>query len=68
MRENPGFFQVRAISASGEVVAACAELLRNEGSTGLIAADARIPVLAEALTAAGIGYLGPGRRRPTRPG
>jgi len=60
VRENPGFFQVRAISASGEVVAACAELLRNEGSTGLIAADARIPVLAEALTAAGIGYLGPG--------
>ncbi|MGW2502720.1 HelD family protein [Streptomyces sp. NPDC001588] len=60
VRENSGFFQVRAISASGEVVAACAELLRNEGSTGLIAADARIPVLAEALTAAGIGYLGPG--------
>ncbi|MEU7964756.1 ATP-binding domain-containing protein [Streptomyces sp. NPDC049097] len=60
VRENPGFFQVRAISASEEVVAACAELLRNEGSTGLIAADARIPVLAEALTAAGIGCLGPG--------
>ncbi|MGW5056361.1 HelD family protein [Streptomyces sp. NPDC004096] len=60
VRENPGFFQVRAISASEEVVAACAELLRNEGSTGLIAADARIPVLAEALTAAGIGHLGPG--------
>ncbi|MEW2464557.1 ATP-binding domain-containing protein [Streptomyces sp. NPDC046994] len=60
VRENPGFFQVRAISASEEVVAACAELLRNEGSTGLIATDARIPVLAEALTAAGIGCLGPG--------
>ena len=60
VRENPGFFQVRAISASEEVVAACAELLRNEGSTGLIAADARIPVLAEALTAAGIDCLGPG--------
>ncbi|MFJ9754509.1 HelD family protein [Streptomyces sp. NPDC101149] len=60
VRENPGFFQVRAISASEEVVAACAELLRNEGSTGLIAADARIPVLAEALTAAAIGCLGPG--------
>ncbi|KUJ53690.1 AAA family ATPase [Streptomyces sp. NRRL F-5122] len=60
VRENPGFFQVRAISASEEVVAACAELLRNEGSTGLIAADGRIPVLAEALTAAGIDCLGPG--------
>jgi superfamily I DNA/RNA helicase len=35
-------------------------LLRQEGSTGLIAADARIPVLTEELTAAGITYLGPG--------
>ncbi|MFF4271112.1 HelD family protein [Streptomyces sp. NPDC001536] len=60
VRENPGFFEVRPISDTGEVVAACDELLRNEGSTGLIAADARIPALAEALTAAGIGYLAPG--------
>jgi DNA helicase IV len=60
VRENPGFFDVRALSEVSEVVAACEELLRNEGSTGLIAADARIPALAEALTAAGIGYLSPG--------
>ncbi|WP_405931929.1 HelD family protein [Streptomyces sp. NBC_00827] len=60
VRENPGFFDVRPIAATGEVVAACEELLRNEGSTGLIAADARIPALAEALTEAGITYLAPG--------
>ncbi|MEU7462437.1 MULTISPECIES: HelD family protein [Streptomyces] len=60
VRENPGFFEVRAIESAGQVVAACEELLANEGSTGLIAADARIPALAEALTAAGIGYLAPG--------
>ncbi|GAB2753590.1 HelD family protein [Streptomyces bullii] len=60
IRENPGFFEVRAITGTAEVVDACRESLRHEGSTGLIAADARIPELAEALTAAGIGYLGPG--------
>lgn len=60
VRENPGFFDLREIAGTAEVVAACAELLRNEGSTGLIAADARIPALAEALTTAGIGYLAPG--------
>ncbi|MFF0386125.1 HelD family protein [Streptomyces sp. NPDC004286] len=60
VRENPGFFEVRAVDGMAEVVAACEELLRNEGSTGLIAADARVPALAEALTAAGIGFLGPG--------
>lgn len=60
VRENPGFFDVRETSGTGEVVAACEELLRNEGSTGLIAADARVPELADALTAAGIPYLAPG--------
>lgn len=60
VRENPGFFDVREIGGRAEVVAACEELLRNEGSTGLIAADARVPELAEALTAAGIPYLAPG--------
>ncbi|MFJ9376230.1 HelD family protein [Streptomyces sp. NPDC101455] len=60
VRENPGFFDLRETSATAEVVAACEELLGNEGSTGLIAADARIPELAEALTAAGIGYIDPG--------
>ncbi|MEU0114958.1 ATP-binding domain-containing protein [Streptomyces bobili] len=60
VRENPGFFEVRAVSQNAEVIAACEELLGNEGSTGLIAADARVPVLAEELTAAGIPFLGPG--------
>ncbi|MDN3023394.1 UvrD-helicase domain-containing protein [Streptomyces sp. S.PB5] len=60
VRENPGFFDLRETGGTDEVVAACVELLGNEGSTGLIAADARVPVLAEALDAAGIGYLDPG--------
>ncbi|MGW0879809.1 HelD family protein [Streptomyces sp. NPDC002671] len=60
VRENPGFFEVRTATEAAETVAACEELLRNEGSTGLIAADARIPALAEALTTAGIGFLAPG--------
>ncbi|MFF4213787.1 HelD family protein [Streptomyces sp. NPDC001796] len=68
VRENPGFFEVRSVKEATEVVTACAELLRNEGSTGLIAADARIPALAEALTAAGVPYLAPGEEttRETR--
>ncbi|MET7981501.1 ATP-binding domain-containing protein [Streptomyces sp. NPDC005281] len=60
VRENPGFFEVRASTGDAEVVAAVEELLGHEGSVGLIAADARIPVLAEALTAAGRTYIGPG--------
>ncbi|MFF4502929.1 HelD family protein [Streptomyces sp. NPDC001401] len=60
VRENPGFFALREITDPTQVIAACEELLRNEGSTGLIAADARIPELAEWLTAAGIPYLAPG--------
>ncbi|MEU7049994.1 HelD family protein [Streptomyces eurythermus] len=68
VRENPGFFEVRTAAGAADVVDACARLLRNEGSTGLIAADARIPELAEALTAAGISYLAPGEEttRETR--
>ncbi|WP_307050163.1 HelD family protein [Streptomyces achromogenes] len=60
VRENPGFFDVREVADTADVVAACEELLRNEGSTGLIAADARIPALAEALAAAGVPWLAPG--------
>ncbi|MGW0598422.1 HelD family protein [Streptomyces sp. NPDC002776] len=66
VRENPGFFEVRAVGGTAEVVGACEELLRNEGSTGLIAADARVPELAAALDAAGIGYLSPGKETTTR--
>ncbi|MFD5476570.1 HelD family protein [Streptomyces hawaiiensis] len=60
IRENPGQFEVRPVSGPKDVVEACRELLRHEGSTGLIAADARVPELAEALEQAGIPYLGPG--------
>ena len=60
VRENPGFFEVRTTSGDAEVIAACEELLRNEGSIGLIAADARVPGLTKALAAAGITCLGPG--------
>jgi DNA helicase IV len=60
VRENPGFFELRETTADGEVVAACEELLRHEGSIGLIAADARVPALTEALSAAGVPFLDPG--------
>ncbi|MGV9255590.1 HelD family protein [Streptomyces sp. NPDC003697] len=68
VRENPGLFAVRAITGDADVVAACAELLRHEGSTGLIAADARVPALAAALSEAGMTYLAPGEEttRETR--
>ncbi|MDH6226390.1 DNA helicase IV [Streptomyces sp. MJP52] len=66
VRENPGFFEIRPVDGAEAVVAACGELLRNEGSVGLVAADARVPVLAEALSAAGVGYLAPGEETTAR--
>nr|WP_256103515.1 UvrD-helicase domain-containing protein [Streptomyces sp. ODS05-4] len=63
VREAPGSLAVREAAADGRdaaVVAACAESLRREGSIGLIAADARVPALAAALAAAGLGHLAPG--------
>lgn len=60
IRENPGFFEVRRAGGTDDVVSACRELLRNEGSVGLIAADTRVPELAEELAAAGITYIAPG--------
>ncbi|WP_398656693.1 HelD family protein [Streptomyces shenzhenensis] len=68
VRENPGFFDLRTVDGTRAVVAACEELLRNAGSTALIAADARVPALAEALAAAGIPCLAPGEEttRETR--
>ncbi|MFJ9460174.1 HelD family protein [Kitasatospora sp. NPDC101447] len=63
VREAPGSLAIRHVP-DGElpeaVVAACREALEREGSTGLIAADARIPLLAEALAAAGLPHLSPG--------
>src|SRR5690606_33813788 len=61
IRENPGFFDIRRAGGTADVLAACRELLRREGSVGLIAADARVPELAEGLTAEGIGFVAPGK-------
>ncbi|MFF5426967.1 MULTISPECIES: HelD family protein [unclassified Streptomyces] len=63
VRENPGSLAVRRTepgALDAEVVAACREALEHEGSVGLIAADARIAPLAEALAAAGLASLSPG--------
>ncbi|WP_309052462.1 UvrD-helicase domain-containing protein [Streptomyces sp.] len=63
VRENPGSLAVRRTepgALDAEVVAACREALEHEGSIGLIAADARIAPLAEALAAAGLASLSPG--------
>ncbi|CAM5533707.1 DNA helicase OS=Streptomyces fumanus OX=67302 GN=GCM10018772_30550 PE=4 SV=1 [Streptomyces fumanus] len=68
IRENPGFFEIRDAAGTGDVVAACRELLAREGSLGLIAADARLPELSRALTEAGLTHLSPGEEttRETR--
>ncbi|MFB7007814.1 HelD family protein [Streptomyces sp. NPDC056237] len=64
VRESPGSLEVRQVAGSADldaaVLAACEESLTREGSIGLIAADARVPALADALTAAGHAYLSPG--------
>lgn len=63
VRETPGSLTVSAAAEEdlvADVIAACRGFLTHEGSVGLIAADARIPVLAEALEAAGLPYLSPG--------
>ncbi|MFB6891052.1 HelD family protein [Kitasatospora sp. NPDC056327] len=63
VRTAPGSLTVRPVTEEKRttaVVAACVRALGREGSTGLIAADARVPLLAEALTAAGLPYLSPG--------
>ncbi|WP_405530586.1 AAA family ATPase [Streptomyces avidinii] len=64
VRETPGSLRIAAVAEAADldaaVVAACRDSLAYEGSIGLIAADARIPVLAEALLAAGLPYLSPG--------
>ncbi|MFH8368688.1 HelD family protein [Streptomyces sp. NPDC018031] len=63
IREAPGDFTVRAVAPEAldaEVVAACRTALDHEGSIGLIAADARIPAVSAALSAAGLTWLAPG--------
>ncbi|WP_432048707.1 HelD family protein [Streptomyces asiaticus] len=63
IREAAGDFSVRAVDPAeldAAVIAACHEALAHEGSIGLIAADARVPALAQALNAAGLTHLTPG--------
>lgn len=64
VRETPGSLIVTPVDSPSAlpsaVIAACRASLVHEGSIGLIAADARIAELAEALLAAGLPYLSPG--------
>jgi DNA helicase IV len=64
VRDSPGSLSVQSVAADDElddaVVAACREALAHEGSIGLIAADARVPALADALARAGLRRLSPG--------
>ncbi|MFG2413365.1 HelD family protein [Streptomyces goshikiensis] len=61
VRETPGSLIVSPTSdLTASVIEACRGSLGHEGSIGLIAADARIPELGEALVAAGLPYLSPG--------
>ncbi|WP_079277857.1 HelD family protein [Streptomyces sp. CB03234] len=63
VRESPGSLEIVPCGAddlAASVVAACRAALRHEGSIGLIAADARVPVLAEALREADLPWLSPG--------
>ncbi|MGW0731298.1 HelD family protein [Streptomyces sp. NPDC002851] len=72
VRAAPGSLEVRRVESAepaqptepadltAATVAACVASLEREGSIGLIAADARVPDLAQALTEAGLAYLAPG--------
>ncbi|MGW1199656.1 HelD family protein [Streptomyces sp. NPDC002536] len=63
VREAAGDFAVREVPAAeldAAVVAACGAALRQEGSIGLIAADARVAALGVLLDEAGLAYLAPG--------
>lgn len=67
VRETPGSLVVsETADLTADVVSACRDSLAHEGSIGLIAADARIPALAEALLAAGLPYLAPGEETTAR--
>ncbi|MFE3560592.1 HelD family protein [Streptomyces sp. NPDC059193] len=61
VREAPGSLRIaEAADLTAAVLEACRASLLHEGSIGLIAADARVPILADALRAAGLPYLSPG--------
>ncbi|MEU7552357.1 AAA family ATPase [Streptomyces sp. NPDC044571] len=67
VRETPGSLVVTPVSdLTPAVIEACRASLTQEGSIGLIAADARIPELAEALRGAGLPYLAPGEETTAR--
>ncbi|GAA3880855.1 HelD family protein [Streptomyces sedi] len=64
IREAPGAFAVQPVDAErldAATLDACRAALAHEGSTGLIAADARVPALREALAAAGMPHVEPGQ-------
>ncbi|MGW0982183.1 HelD family protein [Streptomyces xiamenensis] len=64
IRDSEGSLVLREVPVEeldGAAVAACREALEREGSVGLIAADARVPVLSAALTVAGLAHLTPGQ-------
>ncbi|WP_035798762.1 HelD family protein [Kitasatospora mediocidica] len=62
IRDTPGSLTIRHTPDTlvESVVEACRTALKREGSTGLITADARIPLFEEALAAAGLPFLTPG--------
>ncbi|MFD7558225.1 HelD family protein [Streptomyces sp. NPDC059835] len=61
VRETPGSLLISPTDdLTAAVLDACRASLSHEGSIGLIAADARIPALTEALRAAGLVWLSPG--------
>lgn len=64
VRETPGSLIVSPVDSpcdlTAAVIAACRASLVHEGSIGLIAADARIAELAQALAEAGLPHLAPG--------
>ncbi|GAA5007487.1 AAA family ATPase [Kitasatospora paranensis] len=62
VRDAPDSLTVRQVTGDpvAAVVEACRTALAAEGSTGLIAADARIPLFAAALAEAGLPFLDPG--------
>ncbi|MDH6580696.1 AAA family ATPase [Kitasatospora sp. MAP5-34] len=64
IRDLPGSLTISHVPSPDDLVEslveACRKALTYEGSTGLIAADARIPLFAEALTEAGLPFLAPG--------
>lgn len=64
VRETPGSLVISAVESAvalpAAVIAACRASLAHEGSIGLIAADAWVAELGEALVGAGLPYLAPG--------